>query len=85
MKIGVKVKVRSSRNDVVKNSGGAYTVFLKSAPVEGKANEELIEILSEKFGIAKNALRIVKGTHSKNKVIEIIHLRGVERTLRRCK
>lgn len=71
MRIGVKVKVRSSRNDVVKNSDGTYTAFLMSAPVEGKANEELIKLLSEKFGVTKSSLKIVKGCHSKNKVVEL--------------
>ena len=71
MRIGVKVKVRSSRNDVVKNNDGTYTAFLMSAPVEGKANEELIELLSEKFDVAKSSLKIVKGAHSKNKIVEL--------------
>lgn len=71
MKIGIKVKVRSSRNELVKNADGTYTAFLKSAPVEGKANEELIGLLSENFNTAKSSLKIVKGAHSRTKVIEI--------------
>lgn len=72
MKIDIKVKVKSSRNEVVKNPDGTYTVFLASAPVEGKANEELIELLSEEFGVAKSALKIVKGLRSRNKLVEIV-------------
>lgn len=71
MKIGVKVKTRSSRRGLVRNADGTYTAFLKSAPVEGAANKELIELLSDEFGVAKSSPRVIKGLHSKNKVISI--------------
>lgn len=71
MKIGVKVKVRSSMRNVVKNSDGTYTAFLMSLPVKGRANEELIELLSHEFGVAKSLVKIIKGLHSKNKIVEI--------------
>jgi uncharacterized protein YggU (UPF0235/DUF167 family) len=69
VKIEIKAKTRSSRSELVGDPDGTYTAFLKSAPVEGAANKELIELLSEEFSVAKSSLEIIKGTHSKNKVV----------------
>ena len=71
MKIEIKVKTRSSRSEIIKNAGGKYTAFLKSAPVEGAANKELIELLSDEFDVAKSLVKIVKGLRSRNKVAEM--------------
>jgi uncharacterized protein len=71
MKIKIKVITNSSRQQIEKISENEYKVRLKSAPVEGKANQELIEILSKFFNIPKSLIEVVKGQTSKNKVIEI--------------
>ena len=51
--------------------GEAVTVDLTAPPVDGAANEQLLEILSEELGIRKSSLRILKGLSSRHKVIEI--------------
>ncbi|MEP0784839.1 DUF167 domain-containing protein [Trichocoleus sp. DQ-A3] len=50
---------------------GSLTVHLKSPPVDGKANEELIQILSKKFNISKSRIFIKSGLSSRNKLVEI--------------
>ena len=71
-KLKCRVLPRSSRNEVVgEMADGALKVKLTSAPVDGKANEALIKILSEHFQIAKNKINIVRGSTSKNKIVEI--------------
>jgi hypothetical protein len=73
MKIQVRVLPRSSKNEVVgKMSDGTLKVKLTTAPVEGKANEALVEILAEYFETKKNKIKIVSGLASKNKIIEIL-------------
>ncbi|MBN1871318.1 MAG: DUF167 domain-containing protein [Candidatus Omnitrophica bacterium] len=69
--IQVKVKTKSSSNRVLKNADGTYTAYLTQPPVEGKANNLLVELLSKEFGVAKSFIRIIKGAHSKNKLIAI--------------
>lgn len=70
--IKIKVIPRSSKNEIVETlPGGALRIKLKAPPVDGRANEALIEFLSEKWNVAKNKIRIVKGLKSKNKIIEI--------------
>jgi uncharacterized protein (TIGR00251 family) len=46
-------------------------VHLKSLPVDGKANKELIEILAKRFDVSKSQIRIKSGLSSRNKLVEI--------------
>jgi len=67
MKIQIKVKPGSSKQEI-RREGEIYVVSLKSKPIEGKANVELLKVLKKEFG---NNVKIIKGLTSKNKVIEI--------------
>ncbi|MTJ21939.1 YggU family protein [Dolichospermum sp. UHCC 0352] len=67
----VKVKPNSQQQKIEELEDGSLTVHLKSPPVDGKANEELIKILAKKFDVAKSSIRIKSGTTSRQKVIEI--------------
>ena len=69
--IEVKVEPRSSRAEIRGVMGSVLKVKLTSAPVDGAAKRQLIEILSKEFGITKRSIKIVKGETSKNKVIKI--------------
>ncbi|KKP59512.1 MAG: hypothetical protein UR53_C0001G0012 [Candidatus Magasanikbacteria bacterium GW2011_GWC2_34_16] len=72
MKISVKVLPRSSRDEIKKLPDGSFKVKLTSAPVDGKANDALVELLSEYFNTSKSKIKLVKGLTSKNKIIEIM-------------
>ncbi len=67
----VKVKPNSKQQKIEELADGSLTVHLKSPPVDGKANEELIKLLAKKFDVAKSSIRIKSGTTSRQKVIEI--------------
>lgn len=71
MKISVKVKPNSKEQSVIKNEDGGLLVRLKSPPVEGKANQELINILAEEFKVKKSQIKIKSGSSSRKKIIEI--------------
>ncbi|MFN3395610.1 MAG: DUF167 domain-containing protein [Thermodesulfovibrionales bacterium] len=68
--IGVKVQPRSSRRGI-EIKGEEIKVRLTSPPVDNKANEELIEFLSEELGVKKNSISIIKGLSSRQKVLLI--------------
>ena len=70
MKLKIKVIANSSRQEV-KEENGILKVHLKSPPVKGKANEELIEVLAEHFKMKKNQIKILRGHTSNAKEIEI--------------
>ena len=67
----IKVEPRSSRKGISGVAGDAIKIKLHAPPVGGAANEELIEVLSEKFGIKKTSIKILRGMSSRNKVVEI--------------
>ncbi len=71
MKKQVKVKPNSKNQSIEEAEDGSLTVHLKSPPVEGKANEELIQILSKKFNVSKSRIFIKSGLSSRNKLVEI--------------
>jgi len=71
MKINVKVITRSSQSKVEVLPDGGLKVWLKAAPKEGKANQELIKTLADYYQVSKNQIRIINGLTSKNKIIKI--------------
>jgi uncharacterized protein (TIGR00251 family) len=73
--VTIRVQPRSARKgmEVV---GDTLKVKLTSPPVDGAANKELTEILSEELGVRKSSIHITKGLSSRNKVVEI---RGVDK------
>jgi uncharacterized protein (TIGR00251 family) len=73
MKIKIRVLPRSSKNEVVgKMADGTLKIKLTAPPVDGKANDALIKLLSEYFNQPKNKIKIVAGATSKNKVVELL-------------
>lgn len=72
MIIQVKVKPNSKRDlGLTQQEDGSWLAKLKSPPVEGKANMELLRLLADHFGVAKTAISIRSGAGSKLKLIQI--------------
>ena len=67
----VKVKPNSKQQKIEHQLDGSLTVYLESPPVDGKANKELIKLLSDRFGIPKSQITIKSGLSSKNKLVEL--------------
>ncbi|MDJ0734537.1 MAG: DUF167 domain-containing protein [Nostocaceae cyanobacterium] len=67
----VKVKPNSKNPRILEEDDGSLTVYLKSLPVDGKANTELIKVLADKFDVPKSYVRIKSGLSSRQKLIEI--------------
>jgi uncharacterized protein (TIGR00251 family) len=71
MKKSVKVKPNSKQQSIIEEEDGSLTVYLKSPPVDGKANKELVELLAKKFGVPKSHIAIQMGLSGRNKVVNI--------------
>ena len=69
MKIRVKVVPNAKKNEVIE--GDPIKVRLRARPEKGKANAELIEVLSKHFGVPKRNVRIISGFTSKIKMVEV--------------
>ena len=72
--LNVRAQPRSSRSGIDGTIGGAVRVRIRCAPVDGKANKELVETLSDGFGIPKSSVVFKSGETSKTKRIL---LRGI--------
>jgi hypothetical protein len=76
MKISVHITPNAKKSEVLGEEmdlfgGKTLKVKVSAPPVEGKANKELIKILSEYLDIPKSKISIVSGDKSRNKIIEI--------------
>lgn len=67
----IKVKPNSKQQNIQEEPDGSLTVHLKSPPVDGKANEELIKLLAKKFDVSKSEITIKSGLSSRNKLVEL--------------
>jgi uncharacterized protein (TIGR00251 family) len=77
--IKIKVEPRSSKSGVMGRYGDSLKVKLTSPPVEGKANKELVEVLSKAFGIKKIDIEIISGKNSKNKLVKLAGVSSLEK------
>lgn len=70
--IEVKVEPRSSKKGIAGVMEGAVLkVKLTAPPVEGEANDQLVEVIAEALGVKKSCVRIVRGLSSKRKAVEV--------------
>jgi uncharacterized protein (TIGR00251 family) len=71
LRFAVRVVPRASRSEITGEQGGALRVRIAAAPVAGAANQELIKLLAKSFKLPKNAVQIISGAASKNKIVRI--------------
>ena len=67
--LSVRAKPRSSRAGIDGFMGDALVVRIRCAPVDGKANKELVETLADEFGLSKSRVEFKSGETSKSKRI----------------
>ena len=67
--LNVRAQPRSSRPGLDGIIGDALKVKIKSAPVDGKANKELLETIADEFDISKSRVVFKSGETSKTKRI----------------
>jgi uncharacterized protein (TIGR00251 family) len=71
VKITVRVKTNARRNEVQQLAERIYRVTVTAPPVEGKANEKVIELLAEHFGKPKRCFTILRGESFREKLIDV--------------
>jgi uncharacterized protein YggU (UPF0235/DUF167 family) len=67
----VKAKPNARVSALTVQDDGTWLAQLKSPPVDGKANAELVGLISKRFGCAKSAVDIRTGAGSKLKRVAI--------------
>lgn len=71
MKISITLKPNARHEKVEKINNSEYHVAVNAPPLEGRANERLIEVLAKYFVVPKSSVRILSGLKSKKKLVEI--------------
>jgi len=70
-KVWVTVKPQAKKAEVKKIADGQYVASIHAPAREGKANEELREVLGDYFSVAKSSVRILLGRTGRRKLVEI--------------
>lgn len=69
------IQPKSSKNEVVGPHNGEIKIKITAPPIDGRANEGLIEFLSDYFDIPKRNVLLVKGETGRHKTVDLI---GIE-------
>jgi len=69
--LSIKVTAKASRAAILGWHGGELKIAVTAAPERGKANAAVIDLLAERLGLAKSALRVISGASQPRKRIEI--------------
>ena len=69
--IQIKVKPNSRVSLLEQKQDGTWLAQIKSPPVDGKANEELIALVAKHFECRKSAVSIKNGASGRIKLIRI--------------
>jgi uncharacterized protein YggU (UPF0235/DUF167 family) len=72
VKVVVTVKPNSRQEGVILRPDGSLLVRVNAPPVDGRANERVIELLSEHLGKPKSSIRLVRGASAKLKVFDVV-------------
>jgi uncharacterized protein len=70
-RITIHIQPRASRTEVAGMHDGCVKIRVSAPPVEGAANTAVIEFVASTLKVAKSRVRVVSGTTSRRKVLEI--------------
>ena len=69
--LALHVQPGARRSSVVGLHGQRLKIAVAAPPVEGRANEALIDFLAMRFGLPKACLSVVAGAHSREKRVAV--------------
>jgi uncharacterized protein (TIGR00251 family) len=71
VRIRLHVQPRASRSELAGRHGDAIKVRLTAPPVDGAANEALLQFLAARLQVPRSALSLVAGASGRSKVVAI--------------
>jgi len=72
----VRVQPRAARNQLAGLYEDAVKVRLTAPPVDGEANQALVDFLAKLFGVAKSQVELVSGHTGRNKLVKLQGVSG---------
>ena len=67
----VRVKPNARTSSLAQAPDGSWVATLKSPPVDGKANAELVGLVAAHFGCPKAQVRIKSGASGRTKLVRV--------------
>ena len=71
MRVVVRVKPGSSKGPLVESDDEGLVIYVREKAIDGGANDAVVKLLAEHFGVAKSHVRVVRGHTARIKQIEI--------------
>ena len=72
MKISVKVHAGTKQEKIIISSDlSSAEIWTRAKAHDNEANEKVIEKLAKEFSVGKSKVKIMRGTTSKNKIVEV--------------
>ena len=71
LEIAIRVVPRAKKTEAAGERGGAFVVRVAAPPVEGAANDALIDFLATSLRVPRRAVRIVSGARGRLKRVAI--------------
>lgn len=72
MKINITIKPNSTKGPLIEpQSDGSLIIYVREVAAENQANEALIRLLAKHLNVSKTQIKIISGTTSRHKLIEI--------------
>ena len=72
MLLSIQVKPNSKTDQIGYDAQGNLKVKIRAQPVDGKANDYLMDYLSGIFEVPKSHIRLLKGSKNQHKKVEIL-------------
>jgi len=69
--IKILVIPNAKRPEIIELDDNSLKIKLKSPAEGGRANKELISVLSKHYKVSKSKINIISGEKSRNKIIEL--------------
>lgn len=63
---------RSKRDEVAHVHGDALKVKIAATPVDGKANERLLDLIASEFNVSRHAISLLSGRTSRRKRVAVM-------------
>jgi uncharacterized protein (TIGR00251 family) len=77
VELSVFCQPKAARSALIGMHGGALKAKVKAPPVEGRANQALLDLLAGALGVPRGRLTLVSGEQSRNKRVRV---EGVDAT-----
>ena len=82
VRIQLHIQPRAARTELAGAFGDALKVRLKSPPVDGAANQELVRFLAETLEVSRNDVLLVAGHAGRRKTVRVVGVSAENATRR---